>query len=207
MRGSRSRVLSISLATGARSEVFPRFPERFRARRPQAARLRGPSRRGFAGSTAFRLQWTSDQACGAENSSERRFSSRSTWIAQNLKRFLRCFRLPAGFIADGFRRFSGSNGLRIRRPGLKRCQKGAVPSSWSPFRSSFLARVGRSLDFSRFFGPRSPVTPEDSGVFRLKRAPDQASRAENGSEWSRSGFPEPIPIESPRQKGPELGFL
>ena len=106
-----------------------------------------------AGSTAFWLQRTSDQACGAENSSERRFSSRSTWIAQNLKRFLRCFRLPAGFIADGFRRFSGSNGLRIRRPGLKRCQKGAVPSSRSPFRSSFLAGVGRSLDFFEVFRP------------------------------------------------------
>ena len=51
------------------------------------------------------------------------------------------------------------------------------------------------------------MTPEDSEVFRLERAPDQASGAENGSEWSRSGFPEPIPIESPRQKGPELGFL
>ena len=101
-----------------------------------------------AGSTAFRLQWTSDQACGAENSSERRFSSRSTWIAQNLKRFLHTVNRMELF----------STPCRLHRRRI----------------------------------------PE---VFQLKRAPDQASRAEKMSEWSRSGFPEPIPIDSPRRRG------
>ncbi len=107
-----------------------------------------------AGSTAFRLQRTSDQACGAENSSERRFSSRSTWIAQTLKRFLHTVNRMELF----------STPCRLHRRRI----------------------------------------PE---VFRLKRAPDQASRAEKMSEGSRSGFPEPIPIQFPRRRGPEPGFL
>ena len=107
-----------------------------------------------AGSTAFWLQRTSDQACRAENSSERRFSSRSIWIAQNLERF----------------------------PQI----------------------VNRMEPFSTPCRPHRRRIPK---VFRLKRAPDQASRAEKMSEGSRSEFPEPIPIEFPRRSGPEPGFL